>query len=106
SDRRTAAGTYVGGMGRRDPSVLVRQTDDGWERVGPGSTVYTPASLVSLPGFLSQINTRSGVGVLLRGHVPEFSIRDVGMMDLLLESAVVLYDSPKFDLDLWLKRGR
>jgi hypothetical protein len=84
--------------------LLVRHDADGWKWMRPGSQVYTNDPLVSLPGFRSEVRLDSGVHVLLRGMMFEFS-RDP-LTDFLLESAVMLHKNPDFDLDLTLDRGR
>jgi hypothetical protein len=66
--------------------------------------VHTSDQLMSLPGYASEIRLDSGVRLLLRGQVPEFSRHPA--MDFLLESAVVLHKNPQFDADLTLDRGR
>jgi hypothetical protein len=89
------------------PSILVRKEaegTEGWRRVGSKDDVYTSDQLMSLPGYASEVHLDSGVQLLLRGLVREFS-RDP-VMDFLLESAIVLHKNPDFDADLTLDRGR
>jgi hypothetical protein len=105
STERRAVGSYkiVPGDG---PTLLAqRKTEDGpWVRLTPDSRVYTNDSLVSLPGFLSDVRLDSGLHLQLRGMVPEFATD--GLMNLLLESAVVLHANKDVDLDFTLRRGR
>jgi hypothetical protein len=99
-----AVGKFVA---ERAPTVLVqhRQTPEGaWQRVPPGDPVWTTDRLVSLPGYASELRLSSGVHLLLRGQVREFSLNEV--MDYLLDSAVVLHQTKDFDADLTLQRGR
>jgi hypothetical protein len=59
---------------------------------------------VSLPGYVSEVQLDSGVHLLLRGHVREFSLfRD---MDYLQESALGLHKNKDVDADLTLQTGR
>jgi hypothetical protein len=86
------------------PSILVRNTPQGWKWVRPGEQVYSTEPLVSLPGSRSEVRLDSDVHLVLRGLLPEFSRHAV--MDFLLESAAVLHKNPDFDLDATLQRGR
>jgi hypothetical protein len=91
------------------PSILVQKEAEGgkdWRRLNPGARVYTSDRLVSLPGYTSEVRLDSGVRLLLRGHLPEFSDPKQRWMDFLLESAVVLHQNKDFDADLTLDRGR
>jgi hypothetical protein len=106
STERAAVGKFLPAF-ERVPTVLVqsRQTPGaGWERVRPEAPVWTTDRLVSLPGYASELRLDSGVRLLLRGHIPQFSTHP--LMDLLLESAVVLYQGKDFDADLTLQGGR
>jgi hypothetical protein len=84
------------------PSVLLarRKNQDQWQRLQHDSSVSSTELLMSPPGFASEVHLASGVHVQLMGCVPEF----VNLP--LFESAVVLNDNDKFDLDLTLDRGR
>ncbi len=93
----------------RIPTALVtraRQAGDAsYKRLMPGAAVYSSESLMSLPGYTSQIDTKTGVSLTMRGNLPEFSINP--LMDSLLEAEVVLHAAPEgIDLDLTLDRGR
>src|SRR5262249_13249226 len=92
----------------RLPSILVHRpgrSDAPFKRLTPGAAVQGGMTLMSLPGYTSQIDTKSGVGLTLRGHVPEFSVDP--LMDFLLESEVTLHAPPDgIDLDLTLSHGR
>jgi hypothetical protein len=93
-------------------SILVQgkqgkqEKQDGWRRLTPSRRVSTVDPLVSLPGYASEVRLDSGVRLLLRGHVPEFSL--FSDMDYLQESAVVLHkpDSKGVDADVLLRTGR
>ena len=56
--------------------------------------------LVSLPGYVSDIQLDKGVGVLLWGNLPQF------LAHSFMESAVRLHAQPTLDLDFTLDRGR
>jgi hypothetical protein len=90
---------------QRLPSILVaRKGPNDWERLVDGGDVNSMDQLVSLPDFISAIDFPRGGQLLLRGQIPE--IAQVPLMEKLLESAVTLHTSPKFDIDLSLQRGR
>lgn len=105
SRKRVEVGSYYFAP-QSTPSVLVQKKDeqDSWHRLKPGARVYTNDPLVSLPGYASEVRLTSGVHLLLRGHVPQFSL--FGQMDYLLDSAVVLHGNKALDADLTLERGR
>jgi hypothetical protein len=101
------------------PSLLVQRSDkEGWSRLKPGSTVSTSDQLRSLPGYASEVRLDSGIHLLLRGHVREFTpqllVKDetgrerneARIMDYLQESAIVLHKPRDTDADLTLERGR
>jgi hypothetical protein len=92
------------------PSILVQRASEGnedWRRVTPGARVFSTDQLVSLPGYGSELRLDSGVRLLLRGHLREFSDPQQPLMNFLLESAAVLHKAPPaFDADLTLDRGR
>ena len=102
----------VGNLQARDKgsSVLVHRSrqagETAFERYSPdGAAVYSNDTLVSLPGYTSDIVTKSGVRLTLRGNLPEFSLDP--LMDLLLDVEVVLHAPTEgVDLDLTLERGR
>ncbi len=109
STARGDAGFYVGGGA--SPSLLVaRQDGKEWQPVPVNGRVKTTDALVSLPGYSSEVVTKKegGVGLLLRGLVPEYALPESEMMTYLLESAVVLHKSEAsgVDLDMTLLRGR
>ncbi len=87
---------------QEQPSVLVQRVgDEGlWQRVAWQQRVSATDSLVSLPGYRTELRLDSGVYLSLWGNLPEFS-RFPG-----LESAVALYANPAFDLDFRLDHGR
>ena len=74
--------------------------DANWQRVAFNGPVSTGDTLVSLPGYKSEIETQKGVRLLLWGNQPEFYHWP------LLESAVTLHHNPDADLELTLHRGR
>lgn len=96
----------------REVPVLVRQLPPApgkdeatFERLTPGSSVYGSETLVSLPGYLSELRLRGGVNAFLRGSVPQFAVEPV--MLPLLESAVTLHKPGQgADAELTLHRGR
>ncbi|MFO0879373.1 MAG: hypothetical protein U0840_18660 [Gemmataceae bacterium] len=100
-----AVANFVGGLSDQ-PTVLISRTPEGteWRRYSPGNTVSSNTPIMTLPGFTGIVQTRSGVAVLLRGHVREFTVAPI--MDYLMESVVVLHPSQEFDLDMTLQRGR
>jgi hypothetical protein len=107
---REVVGHYVPGAGPfRDLSLLAQRQakpDASWSRVQANDNVWTSDELVSLPGYASEIRLNSGVGLLLRGNVPEFSVPGTKMF-YMLDSAVVLNKPEKgVDADVSLKRGR
>jgi hypothetical protein len=104
SDERVEAGSYYFGP-KSQPSILVQRKQDGWHRLASPMRVSTAEPLVSLPGYASEVRLDSGVHLLLRGHVREFSL--FPDMNYLQESAVVLHKSGKdVDADLTLQCGR
>jgi hypothetical protein len=90
------------------PSILVqrKKDEDSWHRLKSGTKVFTSDRLVSLPGYASELRLDSGVHLLLRGHVREFSPKEEPEMDFLQESAVVLHKNPDVDADVTFDRGR
>jgi hypothetical protein len=62
----------VGVSDTADDQVLVvkKSTGDGWERVKKGAEVQSTDRLVSLPGFKSKVQFKSGVTAELWGNVP------------------------------------
>jgi hypothetical protein len=87
------------------PSIMVQHRTDGWKRLtANNAVVFTNDPLVSLPGFRSMVRLNSGVKLTLSGNTPEFSQDPI--MDLLLDSAVILHKNPGFDADLTVLRGR
>jgi hypothetical protein len=104
SKERAPVGKCSGELG---PSVLVcnkGEGGDGWRRLAPADAVYTSDTLMSLPGYASEVRLNSGVRLVLRGLVPEFW-RDPVQVGL-LETAIVLHQTADFDADLTLDRGR
>jgi hypothetical protein len=104
SDEHVEVGSYYFGP-KSQPSILVQRKQDGWHRLASPMRVSTTEPLVSLPGYVSEVNLDSGVHLLLRGHVREFSL--FPDMNYLQESSVVLHKSGKgVDADLTLHCGR
>jgi hypothetical protein len=80
-----------------------------WQRVLPDAVVSSTDTLVSLPGYRSDLVTDTGVGLLLWGSLPE--LLDVPLNEALniplYESSVTLRVPPQgFDTDVELHRGR
>ncbi len=109
STERIEVGSYYFDP-KSPPSVLVqrRNDEDGWHRLKPGSRVSTTDRLVSLPGYASEVRLDSGVHLLLRGHLREFTLAgdEYVWMNYLQESAVVLHPAKGVDADLTFDRGR
>ncbi|HEY7425589.1 MAG TPA: hypothetical protein VH682_15260, partial [Gemmataceae bacterium] len=91
---------------KSQPSILVQRKQDSWRRLKPSMRVSTVEPLVSLPGYASEVRLDSGVHLLLRGHVPEFSL--FPDMNYLQECTVVAHkpDSKGVDADVTLRCGR
>jgi hypothetical protein len=87
------------------PSVLLVRRGPAypWAPLRPEANVLTAQTLLSLPGYHSEIVLDKGVQLTLWGNVPQFC----GVPPLLLESVVMLH-MPKegTDLDLTLEWGR
>jgi hypothetical protein len=107
STDRAAAGSYYFDP-KSAPSILVQRKneEDGWHRLKPGTRVFTNDRLVSLPGYASELRLDSGVHLLLRGHLREFSPQEEPEMDYLQECAVVMHRNKEVDADLTFERGR
>jgi hypothetical protein len=105
-DRKEVA-TYAPRSGA--PAILVsRPAGQGtWTRVGADkpAPVFSTDSLVSLPGYASELRTPDGPRLLLWGTTPEFNTTNF-FCPYLYESAVTLWASPDRDLDFTLERGR
>src|SRR5438445_5825130 len=84
------------------PGVLLErsQETDPWRRLRPQSRIFSPDSLMSLPGYRSELRLDSGVSLVLWGNLPDL------LPIPLNESMVILYSNPDFDLDFRLDRGR
>jgi hypothetical protein len=97
---RKAIGRYVA---ETIPTILLRRNkvDEPWERLVRENRIYTADRLVSLPGYRSEIRLDNDVRLVLWGDMPDSSTRI-----LMLESAVLLHNSPDADLDLTLDTGR
>src|SRR5262249_17978897 len=89
-------------------SILIQRSQDTepWHRLKPLSRVATTDSLVSLPGFRSELNLDTGVQLLLCGNAPEPVSSPPLEMPPPLESAVTLYANPAVDLEFLLDHGR
>jgi hypothetical protein len=106
SDVKKVAGNYSGAPGGSGASVLVRRDGQTWRRLTIHSPVSTTETLVSLPGYPSELRLNNGVRVQQWGTVPEFFDPNVSIGVFLFESALTLHDNPNFDADLTLDRGR
>ncbi len=103
SEERATVGSYYFGP-RSQPSILVQRKPDGWRRLTSPKRISTREPLVSLPGYASEVRLDSGVHLLLRGHVREFSL--FPEMNYLQESSIILHKNKDADADLTLQRGR
>ena len=99
-DQHLVVGKYLS-PAEAEPNILLhRPTDQApWQRLIHNNPVHTGEQLVSLPGYRSRVHLDRGVDLLLWGSLP-----DETSPVLVLESAVVLHDSP--DIDLTLVSGR
>jgi hypothetical protein len=88
-----------------EPSVLLARRGEAypWAPLRPNEQVMTAQSLLSLPGYRSQVLLQNKVQLTLWGNVPQFC----GVPPLLLESVAMLR-APEagMDLDLTLEWGR
>jgi hypothetical protein len=85
--------------------VLLQRRAEGepWQFLPPESPVFTGDTLVSWPGYQSEIRLDSGVRLELLGALPEPNPTS----KVILESAVVLHAAPTPDLlDFTLRDGR
>lgn len=87
------------------PSVLVQHAPAGkpkdqWVRLKPDADIVTTDTLVSLPGFRSEVKLNNNVSLTLWGNLSEILPLPV------LESSAVLYvPADGFDLDCTLNQG-
>jgi hypothetical protein len=112
SKERREIATYTGAERSGTPTVLVsrQRGQDTWTRVEPSKPVFSTDSLVSLPGYSSELRfangTRGGdVRLLLWGTLPELNPGNP-FFPFLFESAVTLHHNPDLDLEFTLQRGR
>lgn len=101
--KRAEIGSYLGGL-TDVPTLLTKRTSEGWQAIAPGDSLNSADTLIALPGYISLVSSKGGVGLTLRGNLPSFSLNP--RMNLLLESSVILHQNNDFDLDLTLNRGR
>lgn len=91
------------------PSILVSRPlgKDAWAHVEPNRPVYSTDSLVSLPGYASELRTKNDVRLTLWGTLPEFNPGNL-FLPFMFESAVTLLTNsePGVDLEFVLERGR
>jgi serine/threonine protein kinase len=86
------------------PALLLRRAPGakGWQLLSPANSAVRPGdSLVSLPGYHSEVHFGSGLRLTLWGDLPELS-----PLSPLLESGLTLHGAAGVDLDLTLDRGR
>jgi hypothetical protein len=97
-ERRDAVGRCASPAG----TLFQRQgPNKPWQSVRLRQPVSSGDLLLALPGGRAEIDSANGaVRLILWGNMPDLSRSAV------LESAVTLHDSPGFDLDLTLERGR
>jgi hypothetical protein len=98
---RRVVGKYVAEDAAPASILLQRPSDeDRWQRLRPKGPVSTNDSLVSLPGYRSEVRLDNGVGLTLWGNLPDPAFPYVA------ESAAVINDNPEIDLDVTLDHGR
>jgi hypothetical protein len=102
-------GRYLPPTGE-DPSILLRRGtgEEKWQRLKARQReVATTDTLVSLPGYRSEVRFDSGLSLHLLGDLPELSQVDPAAPTLpVVESAVVVHEPGDFDVDLTLDHGR
>jgi hypothetical protein len=84
------------------PSVLISRSSgkDVWHRVKADAPIHSSDSLVSLPGYRSEVQLDGGLAVTLWGNLPEFG------PGAALESVAVLHvPAAGYDGDCTLDRG-
>ncbi len=82
-------------------TLLHRTGPDAAWQVGKPQDAVAGRELLALPGLRAEVASKNGAArLVLLGNLPQLSPHPV------LESAVVLHDSDKADLDLTLDRGR
>src|SRR5262249_8120966 len=84
--------------------ILLRRGtgEDRWQRLKANRRgVSTGDTLVSLPGYRSEIHCDTGLTLRLLGDLPELSF-----ITPVMESVVVIHEPGDFDLDLTLDHGR
>jgi hypothetical protein len=102
--REVPVGRYLAEQGS-EPSVLLARRGPAypWAALRPNTPVLTAQTLLSLPGYRSEIVLDKGVQLTLWGNVPQFC----AVPPLLLESVVMLHEPRDgADLDLTLEWGR
>jgi hypothetical protein len=107
SKERRDVALYEGSPRMGAPSILVSRPRDQetWTRVEPNKPLFSTDSLVSLPGYASELRTAGGVRLLLWGTLPELNATNPAG-SFLYESAVTLHAASPFDLEFTLERGR
>ena len=106
SKDRVNAGTYAAFAGLPQAVVTRAEGKGDWQLVRPNTRIFTEDTYAALPGFVGILRTKTGVNVLLRGHLRDFTPPGLDGMQKLMESAVQLHANDKFDLDLTLLQGR
>jgi hypothetical protein len=82
-------------------ALLLQQDGENWTRVAADARVRTAASLLSLPGYHSELKLDSGARLVLFGNLPDL------LQWPILASQVTLHVPPTgFDADFTLGRGR
>jgi hypothetical protein len=93
----------VGAVESRATLLLAKEPDtEIWQRVLPTAPkIFSTDTLVSLPGYHTDVRLDTGVRLQLWGNLPD-------LLDLpMLESKVILYAPPSgFDADIRLEGGR
>jgi hypothetical protein len=104
--QRRALGQYLAPAGG-PPSVLLQRVsdNDSWQRVKAGAAVDGAVSLLSLPGYRSELQLDCGLRMVVWGNIAEYWAGPP--VPPPFESSVVLHaPDAHYDADFTLKRGR
>jgi hypothetical protein len=101
AEERSPTGRYV--VSGPNPSILLARASAGepWRRQVRNNQVHTGDTLVSLPGYRSEIRLDNGIHLTLWGDIP-----DNNSPVIMLESKVILHAASDVDVDITLERGR
>lgn len=97
SDERKVVGTIVS----KDAVLLTRAAEGPWARIAPEAKVGTAVTLLTLPGYHTELKLDSGATLSCWGNLPD------GLPGGLLDCQATLH-APRagVDLDLTVDRGR